>query len=89
MTFYQLNLAAFACGNAFLLYRQYRRDKAAGPEELKDDAETQGMLARTATTEEVRRFKLDFFLVYGMAVAADWLQVGLQGVLLPTCRTFD
>ena len=76
MSFYQLNLAVFATGTAYLLYQQYRRDAVKGSEDMKDDTETQTILERTATLEEVRRFQLDFFLVYGLAVAADWLQVG-------------
>ena len=69
--FYEINLGVFAVGNAYLLYRQYRGRKPAnaGYEELEDDHDREGV-----DQGVVRRFQLDYFLVYALAVAADWLQ---------------
>jgi MFS transporter, MFS domain-containing protein family, molybdate-anion transporter len=94
MSFYQVNLAVFAAGNAYLLYRQYRRsqgtsqtpqivvkdvstpidDDDAGSSSTPEDAELLAGQPSSDLREAVRRFKLDYFLVYGLAVAADWLQ---------------
>ncbi|CAM1502282.1 Fc.00g042660.m01.CDS01 [Cosmosporella sp. VM-42] len=67
MPFYELNLLAFVAANAFLLYRQYR---AQEPVEtlLGDDA------TREQQRKDAKRFALEFFPVYALAVAADWLQ---------------
>lgn len=69
--FYEINLGVFAIGNAFLLYRQYRGPKPAEPdyEQLEDRAER-----AEVNPAAVRRFQLEYFLVYGLAVAADWFQ---------------
>ncbi|KAJ9133333.1 Major facilitator superfamily transporter [Coniochaeta hoffmannii] len=88
MSFYQLNLALFATGNAYLLYRQYARDKKPAAIPIPQSAEeadaspdrdvelenhdANGSVA--ASKEAVRKFQWDFFLVYALAVAADWLQ---------------
>ena len=108
MSFYQLNLALFASGNAYLLYRQYARDQkpaavplAQSAEEADDasspdrDVELENHDANgsvAASKEAVRKFQWDFFLVYALAVAADWLQVlplsfpDLNGFLVMNCR---
>jgi hypothetical protein len=93
MSFYEINLAVFAAGNGYLLYRQYQRSRpdghygvangtgaaneaegatetGAGP-----DSELLAGESKDDMREVVRRFKLDYFVVYGLAVAADWLQV--------------
>lgn len=94
MSFYQVNLAVFAAGNAYLLYRQYRREHgktretrplASDPEGHEDDADTKdeerdllgenGGGGGAQNREAVRSFQRDFFTVYALAVAADWLQV--------------
>ncbi|GKT62710.1 major facilitator superfamily domain containing protein 5 [Colletotrichum tofieldiae] len=87
MTFYQANLAAFVAGNGFLLYRQYKRQGQELVEELKqeaagvgdgadaDDVEQHQLLAEPVESQAaVRQFQLDFFPVYALAMAADWLQ---------------
>ena len=71
MSFYQVNLALFAAGNAYLLYRQYageRREKQ-GEQELGDQTEQRESAAA------VRKFQIQYFSVYALAVAVDWLQV--------------
>jgi len=77
MGFYQTNLAVFAAGNAYLLYQQYRASSTAENDEQDghdgDDQEA-GEAHPIITKDEIRKFKLDFFLVYGLAMAADWLQ---------------
>lgn len=92
MSFYQLNLAVFAAGNAYLLYRQYRREQinretqplASGPnrEDADGEGEDRDLVVENGggagTREAVRKFERDFFTVYALAVAADWLQVGLR-----------
>ena len=88
MSFYQANLAAFAAGNAYLLYRQYQREQkpaplpvpaASGSDSGSDrDVEhelPEGHHGVAGSREAVRKFQWDFFLVYALAVAADWLQV--------------
>lgn len=86
LSFYQLNLALFATGNAYLLYRQYRREQkpsapppvASADDDSDRDVELElpdGNGSVTASKEAVRKFQWDFFLVYALAVAADWLQV--------------
>ncbi|KAH8907806.1 major facilitator superfamily transporter [Coniochaeta sp. PMI_546] len=85
LSFYQLNLALFATGNAYLLYRQYRREQkpsapppvASADDDSDRDVELElpdGNGSVTASKEAVRKFQWDFFLVYALAVAADWLQ---------------
>ncbi len=101
MSFYQLNLALFATGNAYLLYRQYARDKKPAAIPIPQSAEeadaspdrdvelenhdANGSVA--ASKEAVRKFQWDFFLVYALAVAADWLQV-LPSAPRPLCPTY-
>lgn len=85
MSFYQVNLAVLAAGNAFLLYRQYKRehkpaDRVTQPLTEDDDTDRDVEVEipgddAAASKEAVNKFKWDFFLVYALAVAADWLQV--------------
>lgn len=86
MSFYQANLAVLAAGNAILLYRQYRReskpvesDTKPLTEEIEDidpDVEVEIPSDDSADTREVIwKFLWDFFLVYALAVAADWYVV--------------
>ncbi|KAF4920073.1 Molybdate-anion transporter [Colletotrichum viniferum] len=85
MDFYSLNLAVFVAGNGYLLYRQYQRQQDEVVEELKQEAsgadygsdgeaEHQGSLLGTDTKAAARQFQLDYFPVYALAMAADWLQ---------------
>ncbi|KAK1969830.1 major facilitator superfamily transporter [Colletotrichum sublineola] len=87
MSFYQLNLAAFAAGNGYLLYQQYKRREQETIAELKQEAaaiddgaedhdvELSRLLAEPVRSQAAaRQFQLDFFLVYALAMAADWLQ---------------
>lgn len=73
MTFYQLNFAVLVTANAALAYRQYRKlkrqEKLAniGPE-----------IENSGEREESARFTKDFFTVYLLVVAADWLQVCIK-----------
>ena len=82
MSFYQINLAVFSLGNAFLLYRQYRSAQETEHAGHKDDSDAEQQVP--ATKDEVKKFELDFFVAYGLAVAADWLQVCARILLLFT-----
>ncbi|KAB5560025.1 major facilitator superfamily transporter [Coniochaeta sp. 2T2.1] len=91
-SFYQLNLAVLASGNAYLLYRQYKREQEPAvaqhepiphtPTSTDSDSDRDVELEHdtgngaglAASKEAVRKFQWDFFLVYALAVAADWLQ---------------
>lgn len=90
MPFYQLNLALFAGANAYLLYRQYAREQKATlspvPSSPAEDdtssssdrdveSETHDDGSVPTTKEAARGFQRDFFVVYALAMAADWLQV--------------
>jgi MFS family permease len=81
MSFYQINLAVFAAGNGYLLYRQYKRQaktvaelkREGHVEDQSDDEDT--VLPPTASAAlAARKFQIDYFSVYALAVAADWLQ---------------
>ncbi|KAK8016138.1 major facilitator superfamily domain containing protein 5 [Apiospora rasikravindrae] len=79
MDFYQLNLAIFAATNGYLLYRQYSSSNSKSRKESIDDISLAG--SHDLETAEkgpdgraARRFQLNFFLPYALAVAADWLQ---------------
>ena len=73
MEFYQLNFAALVVVNTGFTYRQYRRgkrkQKLAGIV-----SEVEG----SAGNEEIDRFTNDFFIIYLLVVAADWLQVSIS-----------
>jgi hypothetical protein len=105
MSFYQANLAVLAAGNAFLLYRQYKRehkavDSGSVTKPLTDDvdkdtdvgADIEGDIPGDnveEVKEAVRKFQWDFFLVYALAVAADWLQVRLYLFYSSLCLPDD
>lgn len=88
--FYEANLFFFLLSNAGLLVFQHRRDRrdkqatksaVASPrdveveEELLDDKpENASSNVVDANNEAVRTFKINFFIPYALAVAADWLQ---------------
>ncbi|KAG7138298.1 Molybdate-anion transporter like protein [Verticillium longisporum] len=80
MSFYQLNLGLFTAVNAGLLYRQYivqrRRLSNVETKENEDDqVESQQLLSPPAEMKiSARRFQLEYFSVYALAVGADWLQ---------------
>ncbi|KAF9875028.1 major facilitator superfamily transporter [Colletotrichum karsti] len=85
MDFYSLNLAIFVVGNGYLLYRQYKRQQDEVVEELKQEAadadygsdgeaEQQNSLLAYDAQAAARKFQLDYFPVYALAMAADWLQ---------------
>jgi hypothetical protein len=72
MEFYQLNFAALVVVNTGFAYRQYRQGKykpktASVPSEVE----------KCAGEEEIAQFTNDFFTIYLLAVAADWLQVSI------------
>jgi hypothetical protein len=79
MFFYELNVAVFAAGSAYLLYRQYcRSDHRQRAEDKTWEREMEDQSHhRTATDSSAasRRFQIGYFSVYTLAVAADWLQV--------------
>jgi hypothetical protein len=72
MSFYQLNFATLVAVNTGLAYRQYhqgRRQEVTaniGPE-----------IEKSAGKEEIALFTKDFFTIYLLVVAADWLQVSI------------
>lgn len=68
MLFYELNLAVFVTVVTVLFYQQYRAGKPV--ETLLGDA-----ASREQHLKKARKFVKEFFPVYGLAVAADWLQV--------------
>ncbi|KAH8886774.1 major facilitator superfamily transporter [Thozetella sp. PMI_491] len=84
--FYQVNLGVFAVGSAFLLYQQYRRENSseraprplAASQEDGDSEDGEVIELGGVEGEDIgaiaRQFKVEFFLVYALAVAADWLQ---------------
>jgi hypothetical protein len=81
MYFYEVNTALFAVVSAYLLRRQYYSagQPAAAAKEMDMDMEDQksdsGSTVIEASSEPARKFQIDFFAVYALAVAADWLQV--------------
>jgi hypothetical protein len=84
MDFYQANLAVFAAGNAYLLYRQYSRQAQKTVEQKEtaqiehqdgDDDGDGAPLMDSSAAQAARKFQIEYFSVYALAVAADWLQV--------------
>lgn len=79
MDFYQLNLAVFVATNSYLLYRQYNSSNNKGAKKDIDISLASSIDLETAEKgsdgRAARRFQLNFFLPYALAVAADWLQV--------------
>ncbi|KAF6837467.1 major facilitator superfamily domain containing protein 5 [Colletotrichum plurivorum] len=91
MGFYEVNLAAFVAGNGYLLYRQFKRQRDEGVEELKQEAagsdsdaayhsdgeaedQPSSSLLGMDTKQAAWQFQMDYFPVYALAMAADWLQ---------------
>jgi hypothetical protein len=76
MDFYQLNFAALVAINAGFMYRQYQqgkcKPKAAG---------IVSEIEKAVGKEEIARFTSDFFTIYLLVVAADWLQVSIRNSL--------
>lgn len=89
--FYEANAALFAAGSAYLLSRQYWRSKSHRPQRAEAEPLKEGELEREIEEQSlsdhgdgspapesaaaIRRFQIDYFVVYALAVAADWLQV--------------
>lgn len=79
MAFYQINLVAFVLLNGSMLYRQYRQDKRAQLSEKiqRYDIENDEDEARTIDPDAAiaaKQFTDNFFPVYVLVWAADWLQ---------------
>jgi hypothetical protein len=72
MIFYQLNFATLAAANAVVACRQYRHG-----EWQKTTASIGPEIEKSAEKEEIARFTKDFFAIYLLVVAADWLQVSI------------
>lgn len=72
MSFYQLNFATLVAANAVLAYRQYRQAiwQEITPKTTPD-------IEKSARKGEIDQFTKDFFVVYLLVVAADWLQVSI------------
>ena len=72
MSFYQLNFATLVAANAVLAYRQYRQAiwQEITPKTTPD-------IEKPARKGEIGQFTKDFFVVYLLVVAADWLQVSI------------
>lgn len=76
MDFYQVNLGVLVATNAYLLWSQYRTTKKDEALTLLDPAlEERGEKIEGGSSGSARRFQLNFFIPYALAVAADWLQV--------------
>jgi hypothetical protein len=73
MEFYQLNFAALVAVNTGFAYRQYRQGKCK-PKKAGIVSEVE----KSAGKEEVAQFTNDFFTIYLLVVAADWLQVSIS-----------
>lgn len=69
MTFYELNFACLVLANAYLFYKQHQQDK------FTESTKHVDVGAKSDHSEDaVPRFKKEFFSVYLLAFAADWLQ---------------
>ena len=73
MEFYQLNFAALVAVNIGFAYRQYRQSKCKPK-----TANIVSEIEKSAGEEEIARFTNDFFTIYLLVVAADWLQVSIN-----------
>jgi flagellar biogenesis protein FliO len=73
MEFYQLNFAALVAVNTGCTYRQYRQDK-----QKRKRVSIVSEIEKSAGKEEITRFTNDFFAIYLLVVAADWLQVSIS-----------
>jgi hypothetical protein len=76
MEFYQLNFAALVVANTGFTYRQYRQGKRK-----QKKASIVSETEKCAGKEEIARFTNDFFTIYLLVVAADWLQVSISNSL--------
>ena len=77
MDFYQINLGVLVAANTYLLWSQYRTSKKDEAQTLLDRSqEERGEKIEGYGNGNARRFRLNFFIPYALAVAADWLQVG-------------
>ena len=76
MEFYQLNFAALVAVNTGFTYRQYRQGKRK-----QKPASIVSEIEKSAGKEEIARFTNDFFTIYLLVVAADWLQVSIGNSL--------
>ena len=73
MEFYRLNFAALVAVNTGFAYRQYQQGKCK-PKKASIVSEVE----KSAGEEEIAQFKKDFFTIYLLVVAADWLQVSIS-----------
>lgn len=71
--FYHLNLAALVGINAALLYRQQIAERSPSTRAKVDNDHEKP--PATAGSQSVSEFKRNYFLVYILVVASDWLQV--------------
>lgn len=87
--FYQLNLIGFAIVNGILLFKQYTQSPRYNNENQNDDdhggrdaCESQSIFHEHDEVcphkEAVRKFIWDYFPVYALAVAADWIQASTR-----------
>ncbi|KAK3307648.1 major facilitator superfamily domain-containing protein [Chaetomium strumarium] len=80
MYFYEINTALFAAVSAYLLRRQYyspgqpTAGAGAGAKETDMEDQSDSGTVVVESSELARRFQIEFFSVYALAVAADWLQ---------------
>lgn len=72
MNFYQLNLATLVAANIVLAYQQHRQAKF---QEI--ISSTASDIENPARKEEIDGFKRDYFIVYMLVMASDWLQVSI------------
>ena len=82
MAFYEINLAVLAVVNAFLLYRQRRKQRKVSTlseDPLEAKLEKEGQNA-------VTRFKRMFYPAYVLVFAADWMQVCQLPRVIETSR---
>lgn len=72
MELYALYFACLALINAAIAYSRQKETKHDGP-----NSETIALPSGVAGKQEAKRFKLQYFTVYALVMAADWLQVCL------------
>ncbi|RYO86818.1 hypothetical protein DL764_008949 [Monosporascus ibericus] len=73
MEFYQVNLTVLVTANAYLLYWQHTKGGRDTESQLVD-SENHGVEDKGEHHATRRRFQMNFFFPYILAVAADWLQ---------------
>ncbi|KAK4095803.1 major facilitator superfamily domain-containing protein [Parathielavia hyrcaniae] len=79
MVFYEANTALFALGSAYLLHWQYYKpgrpaEKNEGARGVLDGEDASDDGTEVDSSDAARKFQIDFFSVYALAVAVDWLQ---------------